>query len=152
LNEDPLPSLIPRRKHDAIVVRISAVYTRADCREERIWENLLVRLLSAACRRIVDNHLRLVLIDKRSELVTGRSLVVHLNRKIAAAPPLDAEIVLVDVGASDIRIFRVKRKQPACRRTRTLFAEVRDQRHVLIEPDSPREFSRLRHTCGLVRG
>src|SRR5262249_40776592 len=79
LNEDALPSLILRREHEAVVVRITAVYTRGHCREERIWENLLVRALSAAFGRIANNHPRLVLIDKRSELVTGRSLVVHLN-------------------------------------------------------------------------
>src|SRR4030095_6186548 len=89
LNEDTLTSLIPRGEHDAVVVRVSAVYTRGDCREERIWENLLVRALIASFGRIIDDHSRLVLIDKRSQLVTGRPLVVHLNRKIVADPPLD---------------------------------------------------------------
>src|SRR5207244_8393779 len=78
------------------------------------------------------------------------------QRKVTRDPPLDAEIVLIDVGISEIRIFRIESQQPACRRSGTLSAKVRNQGNGLIEPGSPRELSGLGdvgslHRCESVR-
>src|SRR5215831_4821940 len=150
LDKDATGPLIPRREHHAVVVRVAATHAGGDRGEERVREKLFVWGLVTAKSRIADNDARLVLIDKRSQLVTSRSLVVHLQRKIPADPPLDAEIVLIDVSASQIWIFGVETEQTTCRRTRTLSAEVRDQRYGLIESISPREFSGLSHVFPLL--
>ena len=79
-------------------------------------------------------------------------MIVDLKGKIPRHPALDTEVVLINVGAVDIRIFRIDAQQTAGRRSGTLFAEVGDQRHGLVEANCPREFARLSHIGRLVRG
>src|SRR5437762_4062694 len=74
------------------------------------------------------------------------------NRENGGKPPLDAETVLVNVGAPQIRIFSVESEQPAGRRAGTLPAEIGYERHGLIVPDRPWELSGLRDICSLGRG
>src|SRR5262249_18163228 len=78
--------------------------------------------------------------------------VVSLHGKVVSDSALDAEVVLVEVSISQVRILGAKADQAAGWSTRTLLAKVRYQRNPLIIGDRPWELPGLRNTCALIRG
>ena len=121
-------------------------------RESGVREDLLVGRHLAALGEIVDNHGRLILIDRDHQLVAARTLVVRLDGEARAQSPLDAEVELIDVGGAQIGIDGAQSDHAAGGMSGALVAEVRNKRHALVEPDRPRKFARLRHAGGLIRG
>ena len=95
-------------------------------------------------QRVAHDDRRLIHVDENPELVPGTPLIIGLDRKGVAQLPLDSEVVLIQVRASQIRIDSLKTYDSDGRSSRPLPGEVRDQRHVLIEADCPRKLSRLR--------
>ncbi len=134
--------LVFRGGDHAVVIRIADVLAGADGAESRIRVDLHVGRLVAAHGRIVDDHLRLVLVDEQSQLVAGAALVIHFQRKVVANPALDSEVVLVKVSAADVRVLGAEADQADERLATGIELH---QRNILIETGRPGELSRLRH-------
>src|SRR5207249_3877755 len=58
----------------------------------------------------------------------------------------------IDVRVTQVRILSAKADQPAGGRARALFADVGDQRNVLVKPDRIGELAGLRDAGTLIRG
>src|SRR5206468_3141516 len=86
------------------------------------------------------------------QLVTGGSLIVHFQREFLAQPALDPEVVLVEVGATDVRIFGADAEQSDHGSAGTLFANVGNQWHILVQGCGIGELPRLRSAVALVGG
>ena len=72
------------------------------------------------------------------------ALVIRLDGKLACDPPLDSKTVLVQIGAAQVGIDSEEREYPDRRGSWPLASGIRNQRHILVVADGPREFPRLR--------
>ncbi len=106
----------------------------------------------AALGRIAHDHGRLILVNKDTQLVAARPLIIHFEGKVVAEPALDSEIVLVQIRAAYVLVFGIDADEPHGGSCRSLLAYVRDQRHTLIQRSGIRKLVGLSATGGLRRG
>ena len=106
---------------------------------------------SAPCR-VPHDHRGLIGIVRDRKLVALASLVINLHGKLVTQLPLDAKVELVQVGAGEIDVEGEEGQSAYRRSSRTLAPEVRNQGHLLVEADAPREASGLGDVGDLARG
>src|SRR6266480_2391563 len=141
-----MPPLVPGRHHRAVIVRVANILASSDRAEEWVWVGLHVWRLVAAPGGIIHGHVWLVVVYEQTQLVAGRSLIVHLQRKGGTQSPLDSQAVLLDIRAANILIFGAETHQA----NRVGQANILDQSHVLVEADGPWEFAAV--ICAGVLG
>src|SRR5262245_49911067 len=135
----------------AVVVGIALRRAEADYAISIEREDLFIRRDGAALSRVLDDDIRLIGVYEDPQLVACAPLIINLEREVIAELALNAEVVLIEVGAAYVRIDRVEAEHADLRSARPLLAEIRDQPAVLIEADLPREFVGLRDV-GRLRG
>src|SRR5437016_10348243 len=143
MNKYSSAGLVFRGQHHAVVVRIADRLKSVDAGKVVIGKYLLIGRHRPTSGGILHDDRRLVLIGHDVELVAGAALIIDFDGERLAQLALDAEIELRQVGAAKVRVDSPERQDTHGSVSRPLLPEIRNQWHILVEANAPRECSRL---------
>src|SRR5262245_3820072 len=108
----------------AVVVGIALRRAESDCAIAIEREDLLIRRNGAALIRVIADDTRLLGVHEDPQLVAGATLIIDFDREVIAELALNAEVVLIEVCAADVRIDRVESEHADLRSALSLRAEI----------------------------